>query len=66
MKTIWGNPKEMSKVTSDKFDVVVENNGKKLDDVMPVADWAKVLLLRSHNACSEAWYRASWTSSPHP
>eukprot|EP00976_Prorocentrum_cordatum_P016783 337727-Prorocentrum_minimum.AAC.1 len=42
VKTIWGDPKEMAKATSDgKFDVVVENNGKKLDEVMPVADWAK-------------------------
>jgi hypothetical protein len=41
--TVWGDPKEMAKATKDgKYDVVVENNGKKLEEVKPVADWAKV------------------------
>jgi len=42
--TVWGDPNEMAKATKDgKYDVVVENNGKKLEEVKPVADWAKAI-----------------------
>lgn len=41
-KTVWGDPAEVRKVVGGvEFDVVLENNGKDLDTVKPVADWAK-------------------------
>ncbi|CAK7346598.1 unnamed protein product [Dovyalis caffra] len=41
-KTVWGNPAEVGKVVEGStFDVVLDNNGKDLDTVRPVADWAK-------------------------
>ncbi|KAJ4795434.1 chloroplast stem-loop binding protein of 41 kDa [Rhynchospora pubera] len=41
-KTIWGDPSEVEKVVGGAaFDVVLDNNGKDLDAVKPVIDWAK-------------------------
>ncbi|KAJ4727480.1 chloroplast stem-loop binding protein of 41 kDa [Melia azedarach] len=41
-KTVWGDPADVGKVVGDAtFDVVLDNNGKNLDAVRPVADWAK-------------------------
>ncbi|WOH01684.1 hypothetical protein DCAR_0521069 [Daucus carota subsp. sativus] len=41
-KTVWGNPSDIAKVLEgSSFDVVLDNNGKDLDAVRPVADWAK-------------------------
>lgn len=41
-KTVWGNPSDIGKVLEgSSFDVVLDNNGKDLDAVRPVADWAK-------------------------
>ncbi|XP_042406094.1 chloroplast stem-loop binding protein of 41 kDa a, chloroplastic-like [Zingiber officinale] len=41
-KTLWGDPAKVAEIVSGvKFDVVLENNGKDLDTVKPVADWAK-------------------------
>ncbi|XP_062020557.1 chloroplast stem-loop binding protein of 41 kDa a, chloroplastic [Rosa rugosa] len=41
-KTVWGEPAEIAKVLEGSaFDVVLDNNGKNLDAVKPVADWAK-------------------------
>lgn len=41
-KTVWGDPAEVGKLVGGAgFDVVLENNGKDLDTVKPVADWAK-------------------------
>ncbi|XP_058077699.1 chloroplast stem-loop binding protein of 41 kDa a, chloroplastic [Magnolia sinica] len=41
-QTIWGDPAEVGKVVQGAaFDVVLDNNGKDLDTVRPVADWAK-------------------------
>lgn len=41
-QTIWGNPADINQVLSGaEFDVVLDNNGKDLDTVKPVADWAK-------------------------
>ncbi|KAF5205724.1 Chloroplast stem-loop binding protein of a protein [Thalictrum thalictroides] len=40
--TIWGNPADLGKVVEGlSFDVVLDNNGKDLDTVRPVVDWAK-------------------------
>ncbi|CAK9147065.1 unnamed protein product [Ilex paraguariensis] len=41
-RTVWGDPVELEKVLKGAaFDVVLDNNGKDLDTVRPVADWAK-------------------------
>ncbi|KAI4301259.1 hypothetical protein L6164_034553 [Bauhinia variegata] len=41
-RTIWGNPSDIGTVVGDEaFDVVLDNNGKDLDAVRPVIDWAK-------------------------
>ncbi|KAL9430931.1 hypothetical protein AB3S75_026177 [Citrus x aurantiifolia] len=41
-KTVWGDPAEVGNVVGGvTFDVVLDNNGKNLDAVRPVADWAK-------------------------
>ncbi|KAK4741687.1 hypothetical protein SAY87_025275 [Trapa incisa] len=41
-KTVWGDPADIAKVVGEAaFDVVLDNNGKDLDTVKPVADWAK-------------------------
>lgn len=41
-QTVWGDPAELGKVVGGaEFDVVLDNNGKDLDTVKPVADWAK-------------------------
>ncbi|XP_077218418.1 chloroplast stem-loop binding protein of 41 kDa [Tasmannia lanceolata] len=41
-QTIWGDPAKVGSVVQGAaFDVVLDNNGKDLDAVRPVADWAK-------------------------
>ncbi|XAR61206.1 hypothetical protein NMG60_11034845 [Bertholletia excelsa] len=41
-RTVWGDPADIGKVLEGAaFDVVLDNNGKDLDAVRPVADWAK-------------------------
>ncbi|RCV10071.1 hypothetical protein SETIT_2G082400v2 [Setaria italica] len=41
-KTVWGDPADVgAAVSGASFDVVLDNNGKDLDAVKPVADWAK-------------------------
>ncbi|CAD6220623.1 unnamed protein product [Miscanthus lutarioriparius] len=41
-KTVWGDPADVgAAVGGAAFDVVLDNNGKDLDAVKPVADWAK-------------------------
>ncbi|KAH7517213.1 hypothetical protein FEM48_Zijuj09G0038900 [Ziziphus jujuba var. spinosa] len=41
-QTVWGEPVDVGKVVGGAtFDVVLDNNGKDLDTVKPVADWAK-------------------------
>ncbi|WVZ62438.1 hypothetical protein U9M48_012190 [Paspalum notatum var. saurae] len=40
--TVWGDPAAVgAAVGGASFDVVVDNNGKDIDAVKPVADWAK-------------------------
>eukprot|EP00249_Psilotum_nudum_P016427 c25818_g1_i3 orf=421-1572(-) len=42
VQTVWGNPSDISAVAAIiSYDVVLDNNGKDLDTVKPVADWAK-------------------------
>lgn len=41
VKTVWANPDQLAQFAGDaKFDVVVDNNGKDVDTVMPVAKFA--------------------------
>ncbi|CAM8897103.1 unnamed protein product [Rhodiola kirilowii] len=41
-KTVWGDPAAVGEVVGGaSFDVVLDNNGKDLDSVRPVIDWAK-------------------------
>ncbi|CAN6180542.1 unnamed protein product [Urochloa humidicola] len=41
-KTVWGDPSDVGlAVGGASFDVVLDNNGKDLDAVRSVADWAK-------------------------
>ncbi|KAK8498911.1 hypothetical protein V6N12_044642 [Hibiscus sabdariffa] len=41
-KTVWGDPADVGNVVAGAtFDVVLDNNGKDLDTVRPVIDWAK-------------------------
>uniref|UniRef100_A0A7N0SYD7 NAD-dependent epimerase/dehydratase domain-containing protein n=1 Tax=Kalanchoe fedtschenkoi TaxID=63787 RepID=A0A7N0SYD7_KALFE len=41
-KTVWGDPAAVGEaVGGAQFDVVLDNNGKDLDSVRPVVDWAK-------------------------
>ncbi|GAB2281243.1 Chloroplast stem-loop binding protein of 41 kDa a, chloroplastic [Dionaea muscipula] len=41
-KTVWGDPADVGKAVGEAaFDVVLENNGKDLDTIRPVVDWAK-------------------------
>ncbi|XP_073156310.1 chloroplast stem-loop binding protein of 41 kDa a, chloroplastic [Henckelia pumila] len=41
-KTVWGEPVDIGKVLEGAaFHVVLDNNGKDLEAVRPVADWAK-------------------------
>ncbi|KAM1655877.1 hypothetical protein ACFX1Q_008704 [Malus domestica] len=41
-KTVWGEPAAIGTIFEGAaFDVVLDNNGKDLDTVRPVADWAK-------------------------
>eukprot|EP00252_Welwitschia_mirabilis_P026353 TRINITY_DN8640_c0_g1_i1.p1 TRINITY_DN8640_c0_g1~~TRINITY_DN8640_c0_g1_i1.p1 ORF type:complete len:284 (+),score=60.93 TRINITY_DN8640_c0_g1_i1:384-1235(+) len=42
VQAIWGNPGEIQKSLGEaNFDAVLDNNGKDIDSVRPVADWAK-------------------------
>ncbi|PHU22666.1 Chloroplast stem-loop binding protein of 41 kDa a, chloroplastic [Capsicum chinense] len=41
-RTVWGNPADVGKILEGEvFDAVLDNNGKDLDTVRPVVDWAK-------------------------
>ncbi|CAN6203395.1 unnamed protein product [Urochloa humidicola] len=43
-RTVWGDPADVGAAVgggAPPFDVVLDNNGKDLDAVRPVADWAK-------------------------
>lgn len=41
VKTVWGSPTSLEESTGEgKFDVVIDNNGKNMESVQPVADWA--------------------------
>ncbi|XP_054818475.1 chloroplast stem-loop binding protein of 41 kDa a, chloroplastic [Prosopis cineraria] len=65
-RTIWGNPKEIeSVVAGEPFDVVLDNNGKDLDAVRPVIDWAKSSGTKQFLFISSAGIYKSTDEPPH-
>lgn len=60
VKTLWGEPSTMaSNCKKSDFDIIVDNNGKTLETVQPVIDWAKVgpYTLFEHGIISHAQIR---------
>ncbi|KAF4347353.1 hypothetical protein F8388_007277 [Cannabis sativa] len=65
-KTVWGDPSDVGKVLGGAaFDVVLDNNGKDLDAVKPVADWAKSSGVKQFLFISSAGIYKSTDEPPH-
>ncbi|KAJ0255010.1 Chloroplast stem-loop binding protein of 41 kDa a [Hirschfeldia incana] len=65
-KTVWGNPADVATVVGgETFDVVLDNNGKDLDAVRPVADWAKSSGVKQFLFISSAGIYKSTEEPPH-
>ncbi|KAH8515499.1 hypothetical protein H0E87_004101 [Populus deltoides] len=65
-KTVWGNPAEVGKVVEGAaFDVVLDNNGKDLDAVRPVVDWAKSAGVKQFLFISSAGIYKPTDEPPH-
>ncbi|XP_010413195.1 PREDICTED: chloroplast stem-loop binding protein of 41 kDa a, chloroplastic [Camelina sativa] len=65
-KTVWGNPADVANVVGgDTFDVVLDNNGKDLDTVRPVVDWAKSSGVKQFLFISSAGIYKSTEEPPH-
>lgn len=65
-KTVWGEPAEVGKVLEGSaFDVVLDNNGKDLDAVSPVADWAKSIGVKQFLFISSAGIYKQTDEPPH-
>ncbi|XP_021911209.1 chloroplast stem-loop binding protein of 41 kDa a, chloroplastic [Carica papaya] len=65
-KTVWGNPSEVGKVLEgERFDVVLDNNGKDLDTVRPVVDWAKSAGVKQFLYISSAGIYKPTDEPPH-
>ncbi|KAL8548342.1 hypothetical protein ACS0TY_007604 [Phlomoides rotata] len=65
-KTVWGEPKDIAKVLDGAaFDVVLDNNGKDLDAVRPVADWAKSTGVKQFLFISSAGIYKPTEEPPH-
>ncbi|XP_065861155.1 chloroplast stem-loop binding protein of 41 kDa a, chloroplastic [Euphorbia lathyris] len=65
-KTVWGDPAEVGKVVEGAtFDVVLDNNGKDLDSVRPVADWAKSAGVKQFLFISSAGIYLPTEEPPH-
>ncbi|KAG0479789.1 hypothetical protein HPP92_010647 [Vanilla planifolia] len=65
-RTVWGEPADVGKVVgSDGFDVVLDNNGKDLDAVKPVADWAKSAGVKQFLFISSAGIYKTGDEFPH-
>ncbi|KAL3680553.1 hypothetical protein R1sor_023509 [Riccia sorocarpa] len=66
VQTIWGSPADVgAAVGSAKFDVVLDNSGKDLDSVKPVADWAKASGVEQFLFISSAGIYKSTDEPPH-
>ncbi|KAI8574535.1 hypothetical protein RHMOL_Rhmol01G0362500 [Rhododendron molle] len=65
-KTVWGDPAEIGKVLDGAaYDVVLDNNGKDLDAVRPVADWAKSGSVKQFLFISSAGIYKATEEPPH-
>ncbi|XP_030552773.1 chloroplast stem-loop binding protein of 41 kDa a, chloroplastic [Rhodamnia argentea] len=65
-KTVWGDPGGVGKVVGgEAFDVVLDNNGKDLDAVRPVADWAKSTGVKQFLFISSAGIYKPTDEPPH-
>lgn len=65
-KTVWGDPAEVGKaVEGAAYDVVLDNNGKDLDTVRPVADWAKSCGVKQFLYISSAGIYKPTEEPPH-
>ncbi|XP_044501480.1 chloroplast stem-loop binding protein of 41 kDa a, chloroplastic [Mangifera indica] len=65
-KTVWGDPAEVGKaVGGAAFDVVLDNNGKDLDTVRPVVDWAKSTGVKEFLYISSAGIYRPTDEPPH-
>ncbi|KAI3449633.1 hypothetical protein Pfo_006298 [Paulownia fortunei] len=65
-KTVWGEPADIGKVLEGAaFDVVLDNNGKDLDAVRPVADWAKSTGVKQFLFISSAGIYKPTEEPPH-
>ncbi|PIN25856.1 UDP-glucose 4-epimerase/UDP-sulfoquinovose synthase [Handroanthus impetiginosus] len=65
-KTVWGDPADIGKVLKGAaFDVVLDNNGKELDAVRPVADWAKSTGVKQFLFISSAGIYKPTDEPPH-
>eukprot|EP00271_Cylindrocystis_brebissonii_P021707 TRINITY_DN791_c0_g2_i1.p1 TRINITY_DN791_c0_g2~~TRINITY_DN791_c0_g2_i1.p1 ORF type:complete len:411 (+),score=80.10 TRINITY_DN791_c0_g2_i1:42-1274(+) len=66
VKTVWGSPAKVAgSLGSQVFDVVIDNNGKDLDTVKPVADWAKIRGTKQFLFVSSAGIYKSTEEPPH-
>ncbi|KAF2325184.1 hypothetical protein GH714_024980 [Hevea brasiliensis] len=65
-RTVWGDPAEVGKaVEGATFDVVLDNNGKDLDTVRPVADWSKSAGVKQFLFISSAGIYVPTDEPPH-
>ncbi|XP_010907248.1 chloroplast stem-loop binding protein of 41 kDa a, chloroplastic [Elaeis guineensis] len=65
-RTVWGDPGEVGKIVGTAaFDVVLDNNGKDLDAVKPVADWAKSAGIKQFLYISSAGIYKTGDEFPH-
>ncbi|KMZ56984.1 putative NAD dependent epimerase/dehydratase [Zostera marina] len=67
-KTVWGDPSELEKLVGgddSPFDVVLDNNGKNLDTVKPVADWSKSTGVKQFLYISSAGIYITADELPH-
>ncbi|CAI5469540.1 unnamed protein product [Closterium sp. Yama58-4] len=67
VRTEWGDPARLSAVfgATGGFDVVLDNNGKDLDTVKPVADWASAAGVRQFLFISSAGIYTPSSETPH-
>ncbi|KAJ9188136.1 hypothetical protein P3X46_003526 [Hevea brasiliensis] len=65
-RAVWGDPAEVGKaVEGATFDVVLDNNGKDLDTVRPVADWSKSAGVKQFLFISSAGIYVPTDEPPH-
>ncbi|GAV57782.1 Epimerase domain-containing protein [Cephalotus follicularis] len=65
-KTLWGDPAEVGKIVAGTaFDVVLDNNGKDLETVKPVIDWAKSCGVKQFLFISSAGIYKQTDEPPH-